>query len=334
MLEPLAPQVAVCWTKDARGQRFWSDGRSSSKRCDIVRSQVSSVGSLNGMLTTLRELEDRLLLVEERRNGHERFTSWGTVLAALVAVAALVVSLLPLGQKEADRATSRTAFVEALTSADVNSALKALPYAEASSTAATFANVVARWRGAQLDADGVSDVEDGTWMDLGEGRYELCLPALPVPLFPEECITLSNIDYSPEGKILAFAIDGIPTSSLVRESATSDSLTADGTGPANIFSIVGVTSPDGASKTLIYGVTRRREEDRQYPVTFDSILIQDENEEKLETYDLFATPSLGYWAKGDIAIRVPSATEFLNICWKDLKDDRSPCDWLIGTGMK
>lgn len=197
------------------------------------------------------------LELEKKRYRRESVSLFFAVLAFIVSGVATWFAVQPALSKSTIQTDNTLSYLDALAKPGVNDALGSLAYAQSGSPAAEFGTTIAQWRHAQMDAIPVADIEAGSAKRLDDGTYALCLPELTVPLFPEPCLSVASIDYSPEGELLNFTIDGIPTSSLVRSGDGSD-LTNGGVGPMRIYLDVAVVSPDGTSETLIYTLNRKR----------------------------------------------------------------------------
>ncbi|WP_136057174.1 hypothetical protein [Microbacterium sp. K24] len=273
------------------------------------------------------------LELEKKRYKRESVSLAVAVLALAVSIAATGVAVWPVLHESGERADTTVDYLSALSRAGVNDALGAMAYAESGSPAAEFATTVSRWRQAQRQDSSQGDIKDGTVARGDDGAFSLCLPELSVPLFPEECVTIDNVDYSTQGEVLNFTIDGVPTGSLVR-SVTDADLADGGVGPMRVYPVTGVVSPDGSRVTLVYDLQRRREADRRYPVTFSSVIIQDDREEELEISAQYFPSEVGYWEKSSAVIQVPRETAFFFICWDGVLDQRGECDWTYGTGMR
>ncbi|HEY9264526.1 MAG TPA: hypothetical protein VIP82_03675 [Microbacterium sp.] len=272
------------------------------------------------------------LELENKRYRRESLSLFVAVLALSVSAVATWFAVQPTMQEASVRTDATVAYLTALSKAGVNDALGALAYAESGSPAAVFAATVAQWRQAQSEDSATVDVEDGDVERHEDDSFSLCLPKLTVPLFPERCVTIANVDYSQQEEVLNFTIDGIPTASLVRSVSTSD-LAEGGEGPMRIFLSAAVVSPDGNSETLVYSLTRKREEDRQYTVTFSPLALQNDREDDLGVLSQYFPPEVGYWEAASAVIQVPRETAFLWVCWGGIQDARGGCDWTYGTGM-
>lgn len=271
------------------------------------------------------------LELEKRRFKRESLSLGVAVLAIVLSGLATSFAIVPTLQRSREQSESVSLYLKALSAPEVNDPLKALTYAQTESPAAAFADTVTRWRQAQDDGDPVPKADRGEVSDLGNGSYTLCLPQLEVPLFPKRCSTVANVRFSPEGQIEEFTIDDVLTRSLVRQVDSGD-LTADGRGPVSIHVTAAVFSPDGASATVVYSLARRREVDRQYPVTFSRAEYQDSEESSVKEVKQDFPATLSYWQTSPAVVQVPRWVSFMYVCWDGVQDDRGGCDWTYGMG--
>lgn len=269
------------------------------------------------------------LELEKKRYRRESLSLGVALLALAVSAVATFFAVQPVVQEPQRKTDATAAYLTALSKPGINDALGGLAFAESDSPAATFANAVSRWRQALAsegpDAGTVTRGEDNT--------YKLCLPKLSVPLFPTECVTVANIEYSDDDDVLGFTLDGVPAETLVR-TVTNDDLTGDGKGPVRIYLDLAVVAPAGTSETLVYTVNRRREPDRMYPVTFSSVVFQDDEEEAVTALATHFPNKLGYWQSATAVTQVPRTTTFMLVCWGGVQDERGGCDWVIGMGFR
>ena len=119
----------------------------------------------------------------------------------------------------------------------------------------------------------------------------------------------------------------------MRPVSTSD-LADGGAGPVRVYLEAAVISPDGASETLVYSLNRRREADRQYPVSFSKVTFQDDEEQEIQAFHRYLPQRIGYWETSPAVIQVPSDVKFMFLCWDGVQDARGDCDWTYGTGMR
>lgn len=268
------------------------------------------------------------LELEKKRYRRESLSLTVAVFALIVSLVATAVALQPLFNEPTLRAEAANNYLKALSSDGVNDPLGALAFAEANSPAARFANTVASWRHAQTS----ETVTDGKVSSNKAGQLELCPPKTTVPLFSTECVVISNIEFSDDYDVIDFTIDQIPINSLVR-SPSDKERSPNGAGPMRIYTESAIISPDGSSATMVLELDRRSESDRQYPVTLDSVTLQDNQEEDVPLMAQLFPSEVGYWETNKAVVQVPRATAFMYLCWAGVQDDRGSCDWILNLGF-
>jgi hypothetical protein len=268
--------------------------------------------------------EKQLHRLRENRRANVGLTF--SIIAIVVSVASF---LYPVASAQYTHVTQAKDYLEGLVQVARPGPYLARGSAAKGSDADLYADTVGRaWETWTLNRTDEEPVAVGTvtgdW-----GEYVVCFPALDI--FPTECSTYSEFEYSDQDKVTRFSIDGMPIDQLYNSAdyeKTATYSSDDGNEQVRAYYAGKLFDPSGVASTVILRLDRSLSSTSgRSPLSFDSLIAQNGAEEQVTVYASYFPETAVYYETYFAVVRVPRNARFLHICWSGVPEGEKACDW-------